>query len=262
MIFNDTTKTSSIEKALEIVMSFTPNNHEMGTVELSQKLGFHPATVNRILKTLTRKGFLKQNSKTRKFTLGPSVFYLGKTIFRTISGNLLKFAIPYLEDLAEKVGMTAVLEVKSGKDSIVVYIAQGESSYLIGPKIGDLMPVHAAAGTKIMLAYCDPGLIDSYPSEKWERLTSKTITDPNILKLELKKARQQGVAFCREEMAMGVNAIAAPVFGHDERYVASIVVVGLTSLLKCDVKSPVVAALKRTASAVSALNYHPESMVK
>ncbi|MBW1800379.1 MAG: IclR family transcriptional regulator [Deltaproteobacteria bacterium] len=259
---HNTPKTSSIEKALDIVMAFNPNNLEMGTMELSQELDFHPATVNRILKILTRKGFLQQNNQTRKFILGPSVFHLGKTIFQTISGNLLKFAVPYLEDLAEEQGMTAVLEVKSSRNSIVAYIAQGKSSYLIGPKIGERMPVHAAAGAKIMLAYCDPGMVDTYNSEKWKRFTSKTITDPNILKLELKKARKQGVAFCREEMAMGVNAIAAPVFNHDERYVASIVVVGLTSSLKCDIKSPVVAALKRTASKVSALNYHPESMKK
>jgi DNA-binding IclR family transcriptional regulator len=44
-----TPKTSSIEKALAILMEFTRSSHEMGTVELSQNLGFHAATVSRIL---------------------------------------------------------------------------------------------------------------------------------------------------------------------------------------------------------------------
>jgi hypothetical protein len=78
-----TPKTSSIEKALSVLMAFTStsHNHEMGTVELSQKLGFHPATVSRILQILSQKGFLQHNGRTRKFTLGPSTFELGKPFY-------------------------------------------------------------------------------------------------------------------------------------------------------------------------------------
>jgi hypothetical protein len=34
-------KSNSIAKALKILSAFVPNNEEMGTVEISQKLGFH-----------------------------------------------------------------------------------------------------------------------------------------------------------------------------------------------------------------------------
>ena len=110
-----TPKTSSIEKALMIIMAFTSHSDEMGTVELSQKLGFHPATVSRILQILRKKGFLQNNKRTRKFTLGPSAFELGKTIFRSVNPNLLNIAMPYLVDLCEEVGETVVLETISGK---------------------------------------------------------------------------------------------------------------------------------------------------
>ena len=141
---HNTPKTSSIEKALNVLMAFTRFGNEMGTVELSQNLDLHPATVNRILQILNRKGFLHQSDQTRKFTLGPSVFHLGRAIFQSLSGNLLKTAVPYIEDLAEEVGQTVVLEVISGKDAIVVYLEQGKRGYLIGPKIGDRVPNDAA----------------------------------------------------------------------------------------------------------------------
>ena len=54
-------------------MAFTSHNHEMETVELSQELGFHPATVSRILQILSQKGFLQHNGRTRKFILATIV---------------------------------------------------------------------------------------------------------------------------------------------------------------------------------------------
>ena len=257
---HNTPKRSSIEKALEILMAFIPDNNEMGTVGLSQNLDLHPATVNRILQILSQKGFLQQNDRTRKFTLGPSAFQLGRTIFQSVSGNLLKFAMPYLGDLSEKLGETVVLEVMSGKNSVVVYLAQGTRGYLIGPKIGDRVPMHAAAGAKAMLAFYDRESLDSLLDGEFRRFTSKTITDLEALQLELKKARKQGVAFCREEMARGVNAIGAPIFDHDSKAVAAVVVVGQASRLKCDIRSPVVEALKGAVSEISARIFHPESM--
>src|SRR3972149_11624717 len=116
-----TLKTSSIEKALMILLTFPSHSDEVGTVELSRKLGFHPATVSRILQILKKRGFLQNNKRTRKFTLGPSVFELGKTIFRSVNPNLLNIAMPYLVDLCEEVGETVVLETMSGKSIVVNY---------------------------------------------------------------------------------------------------------------------------------------------
>jgi DNA-binding IclR family transcriptional regulator len=60
----------SVQKALEILLAFTPNNQEMGTMELSNKLGFHKSTVSRLLRVLTFYGFLQQDSKTKKIYAG------------------------------------------------------------------------------------------------------------------------------------------------------------------------------------------------
>ncbi|MFH1950395.1 MAG: IclR family transcriptional regulator [Pseudomonadota bacterium] len=240
-----TPKTSSIEKALEILMVFSRYSHEIGTVELSHNLNLHPATVNRILQILSRKGFLQQNERTRKFSFGPSVFQLGRKIFQSLSGNLPKIAAPYIEILSEELGRTVLLEVMSGKNSIVAYLEQGSRGYLIGPKIGDVLPNHAAAGAKAMLAFYDQDSIENFLHQKMKRLTPKTITNLKTFKLELGKVREQGVAFCQEEMAIGVNALGVPIFNHDDKAIAGLVVADQTSKLECNIKSPTVIALKK-----------------
>ncbi len=235
-------------------------NHEMGTVELSEKLKFHPATVSRILQILSRKGFLQVNQKTRKFGLGPSTFELGKTLFRSFNGDLLNIAIPYLVDLREEVGETVVFETMSGKYPVVTYIAQGKRSLSIRPNIGDRVPCHASAGAKAILAFSEPEMIDHLLERDMEPMTPRTITDKETLRKQLNQIRKHGVAYAREEMTVGANAVGAPIFDHESKPIGAVVIVGLASRIKCVPESSMVIALKRTARDISAQLFHPESV--
>ncbi|MEJ2726195.1 MAG: helix-turn-helix domain-containing protein [Deltaproteobacteria bacterium] len=118
-------KSNSIAKALKILSAFVPNNEEMGTVEISQKLGFHKATVSRILGNLTEYGFLRQNPNTRKFLLGPSVMSLARAANQSLKTNLVQLAKPYIDELRDAVQETAILEVLSGDSAFMAYIAEG-----------------------------------------------------------------------------------------------------------------------------------------
>ena len=86
---------TSIEKALIILASFIPYNKEMGTYEISKKTGYHKATVNRILLTLAKHGYLSQNPQTKKFSLGPLAVDLGQAVNQALRTNLLFIARPF-----------------------------------------------------------------------------------------------------------------------------------------------------------------------
>jgi DNA-binding IclR family transcriptional regulator len=256
-----TLKLSSIEKALAILMAFNGHlNHEMGTVELSEKLNFHPATVSRILQILAQKGFLQINQRTRKFSLGPSTFELGRTLFQSFNGNLLNIAIPYLVDLRGEVGETVVFETMSGNDPVVTYIAQGKHSLSVKPNIGDRVPFHVSAGAKAIMAFSKPEMIDKLLARAMEILTPHTITDKERLKHQLKQIRKRGVAFFRGVNIVGAQPVGVPIFDHEGKPIAAVVVVGLASRLKCAPDSSVAVALKRTARDISAQLFHPESV--
>ena len=90
-------KTNSIEKALEILQAFTPSNQGMGTIEVSKKLGFHKATVSRILLILTKFGFLQRDKQTKKFRLGHAVIHLGLAVNQSINNNVVQIAKPYID---------------------------------------------------------------------------------------------------------------------------------------------------------------------
>ncbi len=251
-----TPKVTSIEKALDVLMEFSRSGREMGTVELSQSLGFHVATVSRMLQILRSKGFIKHNEKTRKFSLGPSTFELGRTIFRVLQGSLLQIAMPYLVDLCEEVGETAVLETISGGDVTATYIAQGRNSLTVVPKIGDKIPLHASPGAKSILAFSDRKIVDAMLEGDLRAYTPHTITDKKALKKHLEVVRRQGFAFTREEFSLDVHAIGAPIFDHDNRPIAAVVIVGLAPRISLDPNSPLVAALLKATRDISAQLFH------
>jgi IclR family KDG regulon transcriptional repressor len=251
-----TPKISSIEKALDVLMEFTRSGREMGTVELSQNLGFHVATVSRMLRILKQKGFIQHNEKTKKFILGPSSFVLGRTIFQLLQGNLLHIAMPYLVDLCEEVGESVVFEMMSGNDLIATYIAQGKHSLTVAPNIGDKIPMHVSPGAKSILAFSDPKTVDAMLEGELRAYTPNTITDKTALRRYLEEVKRQGFAFSREEFSLHVHAIGAPVFDHDNRPVAAVVIVGLASRITCGADSPLLPPLLKTTRNISAQLFH------
>jgi DNA-binding IclR family transcriptional regulator len=161
-----------------------------------------PATVSRIVQILSKKSFLRQNMKTRKFSLGPSTFELGKTIFRFVNGNLFNISMPFLVDLREEVGETVMLETMSGKNPVVTYIAQGKRSLSVALNIEDRVPVHASPGAKAILAFSDPKIVDSLLNKEMQPLTPYTITDAETLSIQMNEIRIQGVAFTKRKFPL------------------------------------------------------------
>ena len=222
----------------------------MGATELSKKLKYHPATISRILQILNKKGFLRQDEKTRKFMLGSAANKLGKGIFTPFANDLLLIAKPYLRELSELLGETVVLQVVFGDSAVCVDVVQGTRGLSIRFNPGDRIPVHVSPGGKVILSYYDPEDIDKLFSRGFQSFTHKTITDLDVFKRELQMAREQGVAFGREEATVGVNAIGVPVLDPKGIPIAAVLVVRLASKVEYDLNSPEIVSMKKIADEI------------
>lgn len=245
-------KKSAIEKALFVLMALSEGAYEMGTVEISKKLGFHIATVSRILKILANVGFVKQDALTHKYRLGPAILSMGQVAMKALGENLIRVATPHLLDLCDKVKETVVLEIISGKSARIGYVAQSEQTISIRAIIGDKLPSHAAAGAKAIIAFSTPETIDVFLKKRMHRFTQRTITDPDKLRAELNRVRKTGIAFTQEEIDEGVSGIAAPILDTSSKPVAAVTVVGPSARVKCSIHSPIAKKLQETTANISA----------
>lgn len=246
----------SLAKALEILMAFTPHNGEMGTVQLSKRLGYHKSTVSRLLHVLMDYGFVRQNRESKKFVLGPSVIDLSSSIQESLNANLTQIAKPHVDLLRDKLRETVVLEVVSGRSAVIAYIAEGGGPLRIKGRLGDSRPAHAAAGAKAILAFSAKDKRDRFLNGKLTRLTPNTITTQKRLEMEMSEIRKRGFAVDKEEVNLGINAIGAPVFNYEGVPVAAVVVAGLSRGINWRGASHLVPRLKETAVRISRELYY------
>jgi DNA-binding IclR family transcriptional regulator len=85
-----------------------------------------------------------------------------------------------------------------------------------------LLPAHAAAAGKVLLAFSPPGVIDHVIAAGLPAFTPHTITSPDVLRRKLSVIRLTQIATSRDEFECGKAAIAMPVFYGRGRVAAAI----------------------------------------
>jgi DNA-binding IclR family transcriptional regulator len=110
---------------------------------------------------------------------------------------------------------------------------------------------HCISSGKALLAYLPQQWLERILTKGLPRFTEKTITDPILLREELKRVRQQGYAVAQEELEAGLSAVAAPIWNHEGQVVAAISVSGPSFRLSSE-KLPELAELaRRNANEIS-----------
>jgi len=89
------------------------------------------------------------------------------------------------------------------------------------------VPLHAGSPGKLLLAYMPPEEL-SAALEKIEMiaLTSKTITDKEVLRRELEAIRERGWATSFGERIEGVSSLSVPIFAREGNVLASLNILG------------------------------------
>ena len=242
---------SSIEKALKILLAFTPQNYEMGTLELSRKLGIHKSTVSRLLQILTANGFLQQNLETKKYLLGRSAAEIGNAVINSLNNALVTIARPYLSQLCEMLSESVALEQLSGRNVILASHVEGRQHIRFSFRLGEQLPINVAAGAKAVLAYCPPEFVDECLKKKFVRFNERTIVSKKQYRELLKKVRETAIAYDKGERYAEAYAIDTPIFNHEGMPVAAVVIAGPAFRMTPKFMADAVEPLKKTAAEIS-----------
>jgi len=215
----------SIERAMQILNSFSSDKRELGITELSNNLKLHKSTVHRILKTLESGGFIKRSKNTKRFRLGVKLFELGCIVQNQM--DVREYALPVMQELAKKTQESIDLNIII--DDKRVSIEKIESPHDIRKiiQLGQSLPLYAGGSGKALLAFLPDSDIERIiKEEKIKKLGPKTILDYNELKKHLKKIKKDGYAASFEERIAGSASIAAPIFDYSGKVIASLSISG------------------------------------
>lgn len=83
-----------------------------------------------------------------------------------------------------------------------------------------------------------------------------------MLQHQLEEIRRKGYAFDNEEIVIGINAVAATIFNHEEKPVGAIVVAGPSQRITVNGDSRLVALVRDRATRISTQLFYSKSMVE
>jgi IclR family acetate operon transcriptional repressor len=231
----------SIERALDLLEYLTDAGGSQGLSQLAASSGLPLPTIHRLMKTLMRRGYVRQEP-SRRYALGPRLIRLGDT-----AGKLLgSWSRPYLEELVEFTGETANLALMDGDE--VVYVAQAPSRHQMRmfTEPGRRVRPHCTAVGKALLGQMPEADVRALLRRTgMEPHTVATITDPGELVEHLALVREQGYARDEGEQEIGVRCIAVHV--PDAPTMMAISVSGPQARLSENSVAKIVPALQRVA---------------
>jgi len=219
-----TPRQQSIQRAVVVMraLASTPDGSTAG--ELAAEALLPRATVSRLLATLLDAGLVEQAPRNR-WVLGSELIRLARAAdpYR----RLLDYARPVVAELAERTGESAVLGAnRRGEGEVLLQV---DAPSLVAPTdwVGRTFPAHASAGGKCALAQLDENqFADWLESHSLDRLTPRTITDPQRLRAELRRVRKLGYAETVDELEQGLTGIAVPLHGPDPNTAMALAISG------------------------------------
>jgi DNA-binding IclR family transcriptional regulator len=241
----------SIERAAAILRLLAGGSGRLGVSEIADSLGLARGTAHGILRTLQGVGFVEQDRPTGKYQLGARLLHLGTSYLDV--NELRSRAINWADALAarsgEAVRLGALLE---GKVLVVHHVFRPDDT-LQTLDVGALLPLHASALGKVLLAY-DANAAAALGPGPLEPYTRRTISSAKALGRALAEVRENGWAAEVEEMTVGDASVAVPIRGHGGLVVGAIGISGAVERF-CDgkgqPKSALVTYARSAARAVS-----------
>ncbi|MDP9282198.1 MAG: IclR family transcriptional regulator [Chloroflexota bacterium] len=218
-------RNATSDRTLDFLMLFDEQHPVRSATEVARLLHMARSTTYRYLQTLRSYGLIEEHD-SRGYRLGSRILELARAARAGL--GLSELALPVMRRVSEGTGEAVLLTRRSGAS--VVCVERVDSSphrVRLAYERGHVMPIHAGASAKILLAFAEPAEIDrALDGASLTRFTSRTVTDPKRLRRQLADIRVAGHVVTDGEVDEGVRGVAAPIFDPEGRIAAGLSVAG------------------------------------
>jgi IclR family transcriptional regulator, KDG regulon repressor len=224
------------------VLAFQP----CSAPQVAGALKVHPRTARRLLNKLVAEGWLTR-SEGRRRIYAPTMRIVALAAQLAERDPLALAALPAVTRLHEETGLTAHLAIPSYRSTLcLVHRAGGPDAR---PQLRELVPVHATAAGKVLLAHRDPWRADVL-SRPLEPVTTHTLVDAGDLEAEAARTAERGHAVEDGEFLPGLRGVAVPVRDTSGAVPAALAVAGPDTELELDLVDGLVELLQARAAEI------------
>ncbi len=216
----------SVGRIFSILEALSRTGSGLGLAELAGEAGAPKTSLVGLLSGLVAEKALVRDEAGR-YQLGPRVHSLAMQV--TGGRELVKLARPVMEALCEKTGETVIFGTLTPRADLVHYLDRIESTNAIryAVTVGEERELYCSSMGKTLLAFLSEERFEAYlASTKLTAFTENTLTDQSQIRREMKRIRQEGIAYSNSERVPGASGIGAPIYSDGGEVIAALVVAG------------------------------------
>jgi DNA-binding IclR family transcriptional regulator len=207
--------------------------------ELTERTGLPKSTVHRMVDQLAAIGWIER--EVPGYRIGMRLFEIGGLAAR--HNRLSDVACPHLHALSVATGLGVQMAILDGCDA--VYLERiPMKGFRLPTRQGGRLPAYCTALGKAMLAFDDAAA--AVLAQELPARTSRTVTEPRDLQIELERIAETGLAFDHQESYEGLACVAAPLRSGG-RAIAAVSVTGPVARIDLHAVAPLV---RNTATAI------------
>lgn len=249
-----TPRDSVASRLLSLLGAFQPGDEALSLTELARRTGLPQPTALRLLRELTTWGALDKTS-TGTYQIGLRLFHVG--MLAPSQRTLRELALPLMQDLFTVTKENVLLAVLENNSVLYVEKIRGQRSASPVAQSGGLLPAHATANGKVLLAFGSEDAREQACNRPLRQYTSRTLKDGDALRRELVEVRERGYAVADQELRPGRVAVAAPVLDYAGTAIAGLSVMGDARNIDVARLAPAVRTAATSLSRQLRLQPHP-----
>jgi DNA-binding IclR family transcriptional regulator len=211
-----------VVRALNVLRVLSGERRGLTMGEIAERLDVPLASMHRVLGVLRDEGFVTRSTSNRRYFLGPGAREIGAHDVSRESPLVTPHAA--VVEGSRATGETMFLSELVGEAVVCLALAESRHPLRLFVRVGQEMPVHAAASARVLLA----GLSSAGARALLERHTPLAhFTDDTPVTVDqvmdhLAVITKQGFDICHSELDDNVWAVAAPVRSSVDEVVASV----------------------------------------
>ena len=251
--------TGSVGKALKLVTELAAaGSGGLRLTDLVGRTNMDTSTACRMLACLVDEEFV-QKVDGKRYRLGRRIYELGLAAGQHFTEP--SAAKTYLSKLVERIGTTAVLNVRSGAEAVYIERLDGPNEVKGISPVGSRLPIGVGSGGLALLAVMEPREAEALLCMNEHRYRAFGRHTSSILRSRLVEAQDVGyaktVSFVRPDM--GSLGVVVPQIGQIPKFAVSIVFdIGKVGPFE-DLLSEVRAAASQVARALTLPDSRPQS---
>jgi DNA-binding IclR family transcriptional regulator len=244
------TTVHSLERGLEVLAVIAEADRPIGITDLSREMGLAKGSISRIVTTLAQLKFITRDPETARYRAGTRLWELGYKSMAHL--NIGDVARPVMEEINALTHEAVNISLLNDNGQMV-FLHKIDSNHAVRPNVqlGTYHPPYCVALGKALLSVMTPEEVEKILPPVLEAYTDTTITDRDELMAHLEEIRALGYAPNHGEYRSDLSGVAAPIFDHSSRPIASIGIVLPTSRMTETLEKELGQAVAKGGRAIS-----------